>query len=154
VVKNSLWETNFQISQLSLSLLQHTIKLNTSTHKIPRTNDMLSDLDKIIQEVVKRLSDNNAKLKSSAEETFNHMIRSSLYGVEVCCNVLMNVKGPKLKLSNKQEVERLRELGKIVGEFGFGAPYSVIDYGVAKLDNASGEVRGEAMHLLGISAKV
>ena len=37
VVKNSLNEPNFQIAQLSLTLLQQTLKLNSSTHKLNKT---------------------------------------------------------------------------------------------------------------------
>ena len=88
------------------------------------------------------MSDNNAKIKSLSEQIFEAMMSSNLYGVETCCAVLMNSKGKsKIKLSSKQEVQRLAELEKIVARFGLGAngaPYSVIDYGVNRLDNPSG----------------
>ena len=157
VVKNSLFETNFQISQISLNILQKTLRINSSTHKLGKTSDLSSDLDKIIHEVVKRLSDNNHKLKSAAEQIFEEMMNSSLYGVEACCSVLMNRGKSKAKLSAKQEVQRLHELEKIVSQYGLGsngAPYSVIDYGIQKLDNPSGDVRNEAISLLASCANI
>ena len=70
VVKNSLFEPNFQIAQLSLNVLQQTLKMNATTHKVGKTAEMANDLDKIIQEIVRRLSDNNAKIKSTSEQIF------------------------------------------------------------------------------------
>ena len=63
------------------------------------------------------------------------MIDSSLYGVDVCSLALMKHKS-KVKLSTKQEAQRLNALTNLINKYGLGdngVPYSVLDYSVDKL---------------------
>ena len=89
------------------------------------------------------MSDNNSKIKSAAEQVFQEMIDSSLYGIDVCSSALMKHKS-KLKLSSKQEAQRLNSLMNLVTRYGLGengVPHSVIDHAVDKLSNPAAEVR-------------
>ena len=84
------------------------------------------------------------------------MVKSSLYGIEACCLALMKTKS-SIKLSNKQEVERLRSLTNIMINYGLGpngVPYTVIDYATEKLNNPGAEVRNEAISLLANGANI
>lgn len=156
VVINSISQTNFKVSLQSLNLLSETLKINATTHKLSRNIEMNNDLDKILAEIIKKMSDNNAKIKSTSDSLFQEMVKSSLYGVEVCSSALMKNK-PLTKLSNKQEVERLRSLTNIMLNYGLGnngVPYSVVDYATDKLSNPAVEVRNEAVVLLANCANI
>lgn len=39
------------------------------------------DIQKIIEEIIKKMADNNAKIRSSSEQTFQEMLDSSLFGI-------------------------------------------------------------------------
>lgn len=39
------------------------------------------DLQKISEEIIKKMADNNAKIRSSSEQTFQEMLDSSIFGV-------------------------------------------------------------------------
>lgn len=63
------------------------------------------------------------------------------------------MKPTKVKLSVKQEAQRLNSLLVLVTRYGLGdhgVPNNVIDYGVDKLSNPAGEVRSEAIGLLAV----
>jgi len=66
VVKFSGKQTNFQVSQLSLAILVELLKINTGSQLISKPGDLMNDLDEIGKEVIRRLTDNNPKIKTGA----------------------------------------------------------------------------------------
>ena len=109
-----------------------------------------------MDEIIKKISDNNSKIKSGSEQVFQEMIDSSLYGVDICSSGLMKHKS-KVKLSTKQEAQRLNSLMNLVNKYGLGdngVPHSVLDYAVDKLANPAAEVRNESISLLATCANL
>jgi hypothetical protein len=107
-----------------------------------------------MDEVIKRMTDHNAKIKSLSEQAFQALLGSSLFGVEYCCLSLMR-SSQSIKGYAKQEVLRLNSLIAITSKYGLGengVPTSVVEYAVEKLANPAAEVRNESIHLLAICA--
>ena len=66
VVKFSVGQVNFQVGIVALGVLQELLKLNQDSQVMSKPGDMQNDLDDISREVLKKLTDNNPKLKAKA----------------------------------------------------------------------------------------
>jgi len=103
-VKHSIHETNFQVIQGTLALFQEAIKINGEGQLTTKAGELQNDLDAIGTEIIKKLTDNNPKIKTATEQAFALMVNSNLFGVEHCCGLLCR---SKVKLSGKQLTARL-----------------------------------------------
>ena len=134
---------------MALGVFQELLKLNQDSQVMSKPGDMQNDLDDISREVLKKLTDNNPKLKAKAEQTFALMTSSMLYGVEHCSMALTKTKG---KLSVKQLATRLLLLTKLIDQHGLSGNHSVpsgaLDFGVNSVGNPSDEVRKQAIIML------
>lgn len=63
VVKNSISEVNFQVSLNCLQVLVDLLKLNSKGNLLSRNNELTNDLDTISKEVIRKMADNNNKIK-------------------------------------------------------------------------------------------
>lgn len=102
---------------------------------------------------MKKLTDNNPKIKTAAEQTFAIMTTSLLYGVEQCSVALTKSKG---KLSSKQMTIRLQLITKMIDQYGLASgsqtvPVSTLDFAIQQLNNPSEEVRKQAINLLAVA---
>lgn len=57
---------NFKVALQSLNVFNEALKINSTTHKLARNPEMNTDLDKILSEIIKKMSDNNAKIKTNS----------------------------------------------------------------------------------------
>jgi hypothetical protein len=64
----------------TLQLFGDLLKLNAKGNLLNRNNELSNDLDAISKQIIKKISDNNNKLRQEAEKSFAEMISSSLYG--------------------------------------------------------------------------
>lgn len=81
VAKLSIKQTNFQVSLVCLGVLQEMLKINAESQSVTKPGDLQNDLDEIGREVIKKMTDNNPKIKAAADQTFALMVSSLLYGV-------------------------------------------------------------------------
>ena len=81
VVKLSIKQTNFHVSLVCLGVLQEMLKINAESQSVTKPGDLQNDLDEIGREVIKKMTDNNPKIKTAADQTFALMVSSLLYGV-------------------------------------------------------------------------
>lgn len=66
LVKYSSKQINFQVTLQSLKVFEYTLKMNNESQALTKPGDQVNDLDDIGREVVKRLSDNNVKIKTAS----------------------------------------------------------------------------------------
>ena len=130
--------------------MQDIIRMNQDSQIMNKPGDLQNDLEDISREVIKKLTDNNPKLKNNAEQTFALMTGSMLYGVESCSMALTK---SKTKLSAKQTVSRLFLLTKMIQDHGLASgthsvPVSALDFAVSGTSNPSDEVRKQAIMML------
>jgi hypothetical protein len=57
------------------------LKNNAESQSITKPGEMQNDLDDIGREVIKKMTDNNQKIKMAADQAFALMVSSLLYGV-------------------------------------------------------------------------
>ena len=148
IVSSMLSEKVVQICTHSLQLLQEILLSNEKSHHEARLHEFQGDADAILLEVLKRMNDNNIKIRGLSEEIFRKMTKSGLYGVIVCSNVLMRVGG---KLSPKQYKSKLDTLIYMIELYGIGSnavPLTAVDFAVSYVGFQSVEVRNSAIDLL------
>jgi hypothetical protein len=102
------------------------LKINSSAQLIGKPGDLQNDLDEIGKEVIRRLTDNNPKIKIAAESAFAQMIASSLYGVEACS---LGLARSKAKLSSKQLTTRLSFITKMIDQYGLAGGSNTVPVG-------------------------
>jgi hypothetical protein len=139
VVKFSIKQTNFQVSVVCLSVLQEMLKINAESQAITKPGDLQNDLDDIGREVIKKMTDNNPKIKTAADQAFANMINSLLYGVETCSSALTK---NKAKLSSKQLATRLTMISKMIDDYGLASgpntvPLSTLDFAIENLNHSA-----------------
>lgn len=66
MVKNSISEPNFQVALATLQLFGDLLKLNAKGNLLNRNNELSNDLDTISKQIIKKMSDNNNKLRQEA----------------------------------------------------------------------------------------
>ena len=66
MVKYSSKQVNFQVTLQSLKVFLETLKINADSQALTKPGDQQNDLDEIGREIVKRLSDNNVKIKTAS----------------------------------------------------------------------------------------
>lgn len=99
------------MAALSLNILKEMLRTNTESQSLTKPGDMQNDLDDIGREVIKKMTDNNPKIKAAADQAFALMVSSLLYGVEACSLALTR---NKAKLSSKQLATRLAMVAKMI----------------------------------------
>lgn len=139
VVKLSIKQTNFQVSLVCLGVLQEMLKINAESQSVTKPGDLQNDLDEIGREVIKKMTDNNPKIKTAADQTFALMVSSLLYGVEGCAMALTK---NKAKLSSKQLSTRLSMVSKMIDDYGLASgpntvPISALDFAIENLNNSA-----------------
>jgi hypothetical protein len=138
IVKYSSKQVNFQVSLQSLKVFLETLKINNDSQALTKPGDQQNDLDEIGKEIVKRLTDNNVKIKTASEQAFAQMNSSLLYGVEGCSHLLAKFKG---KLSSRQIATRLNLLNRMVDQYGLGGsncvPPSCLEFAIENANNPS-----------------
>jgi len=117
---------------------------------VTKPGDMQNDLDDIGREVIKKMTDNNPKIKAAADQAFALMVSSLLYGVEACS---ISLTKNKAKLSSKQLATRLMMITKMIDDYGLASgantvPLSVLDFAIENLNHSAEEVRKNGVALL------
>ncbi len=72
-----------------------------------------------MMEVIKRMNDNNVKIRGMAEETFRNMCESGLFGVVNCSSALL--RRGKNKLAPKQLTSKLNTLTYLITLHGLNS---------------------------------
>jgi hypothetical protein len=142
IISSTLNEKVVQICHHSLILLQELLILNTKIHNESRINEFQGDADIILHEVIKRMNDNNIKIKGLADELFKKMFESGIYGVINCANALMKVGNNKL--SPKQYKSKLDTLTYLIAVNGMGSQavlLAAVDFAVNYVNFHNPEVR-------------
>lgn len=108
------------------------LKTNKESQSITKPGELQNDLDDIGREVIRKMTDNNPKIKAAADQAFALMISSLLYGVEACSTSLTK---NKAKLSSKQIATRMIMISKMIDDYGLASgpntvPLSTLDYAI------------------------
>jgi hypothetical protein len=126
------------------------LRTNSESQSLTKPGDLQNDLDDIAREVIKKMTDNNPKIKTAAEQAFAMMVSSLLYGVETCS---LSLTKNKAKLSSKQLATRLSMVTHMIDDYGLASgpnsvPLQALDFAIDNLSNSAEEVRRNAVGLL------
>lgn len=126
------------------------LRTNTESQSLTKPGDLQNDLDEIGREVIKKMTDNNPKIKTAADQAFALMVSSLLYGVESCSIALTK---NKAKLSSKQLATRLLMITRMIDDYGLAngpntVPLSALDFAADNVNHSAEEVRKNAVALL------
>ncbi len=126
------------------------LRTNSESQSLTKPGDLQNDLDDIGREVIKKMTDNNPKVKAAADQAFAMMVSSLLYGVETCSLALAKNKS---KLSSKQLATRLAMITRMIDDYGLATgpnsvPLQALDFAIDNLNNSAEEVRRNAVGLL------
>ena len=142
-----------QVVLASMSLLQ-TLISKPPPH-VPSKNELMSYVDGVVNGLLEKIGDNNARTRETAESALLGMANHPLVTCNFCVTSLTkNVNPTKHKTSSsiKHIVARLNILRQLVEQFRINTkdvPYQpVVDFAVDKLENSAPEVRQAASHLL------
>jgi len=147
---------NDKINQVvikSMSVLQTL--LSQEPPYISSKNELMSYIEGVMNGLLEKIGDNNARTRETAENGLLSMARHPVVTCSFCVNALVKTINPtkhKTSGSIKHIVARLNTLRQLVQEFKINTkdvPYQpVVEYAVEKLENSAPEVRQAASHLL------
>jgi hypothetical protein len=149
IVSSTISEKVVQICHHSLLLLQELLLVNTKMHNEARIHEYQGDADVILHEIIKRMNDNNIKVKGLADELFRKMCENGIYGIINCSNALMKVGNNKLSPKQyKSKIDTLTYLISVHEMANNPMILAAVDFAVTYVNFHSPEVRNSVIDLL------
>ena len=145
-IKHTIGDKVSQVSMKAMNVL-HSLLSNVSVGR----SESSEHLQSIVQNLLLKIGDNNARVRDLAEQTYITLTKSETLNVSSAVNHL--VKPSKEKSgSQKHLVGKLNLLYSFVKEFQIDNPQvpfqPVVEFGVMAVQNSNSEVRNAANNLL------
>ena len=142
-----------QVSLNAINVLQAL--LSQEPPQVSSKNELLSYIDTIVNGLLEKIGDNNARVREQAENAMVGMAYHPLVTCIVCVNALVktsNTGKHKTTVSTRHIIGRLNVLSQIVRDFQIDnkdVPYQpVVAFAVEKVENSSVDIRNAATNLL------